>query len=1164
MRHVAPPLILLAAALPAVAADPAGEPPAAEAPVSAQPLSGDAVLWRSARVWEARHRGDLARQVLEKLARAQPNNRRVTLEIGLVELRSARFDEAKKTLERLRKEAPGSAETRELETAYRVMTRDRVQLAAIGRLLELDRRDEAEPALQKLFPDGPPGHTLGIDYYRIVARLPNGWARARAGFEQLIADNPDDPRYRLALAEHLTLNSETRARGLDMFPELATRDDVRRDEVMTGWRRGLGRASSAQVSAAMLRRYAELAPDDPEAQAWAQAGRLPAAQQGSEQADAPVDPAAARRERQLRQTLADARQKEEARDPQAALDAYRRATAIAPRSADALLGEVRALAALQRFDEAEARVTNWGRRAPREAWPTINRARADIFSARSAALLDKGENGDALRALEAAQALVPADPWTRLDLARLYARLGAPQEGRSLMEEGLDFASRQDVDARYAQALYLASLDADADALAALAAIPPAKRSPGVLALQARLEQRQGLTQARALHQAGDHRAAVARLQSLPPSNDPQRVAALAEAWADIGEFDAALRTLDAAHTADDPELRLPLMRLYVLELAQRDTELLALADALQPRASGVDTRKELQRRRVGALRRLAAAQQQSNDRRSALKRIDAALAQAPDDRALRELRADLLLDDGQPRAAAALYTALLAEDDKNPDLRLSLARALEQLGRRGEARAQIEHVLATVASDDVERRVAAARRLRAENDRARAAAVLAPLVAAHPGNAALREEAGWLARSDQRYEDALREFRAAQSQRRDDAGLDDAIAAIEARRRGFVSSGVDISDKSGDAGLSDTQLITLPVELRWARGYDGHFFAHADSVRIDAGRLPADYDVAAQYGTVQANGPLSLANFPDGSRQRQSGVALGIGYESDQWRIDLGTTPIGFEVEDVVGGLRFSTELGPLDVQFDASRRPVTSSLVAYAGAKDPVSGRVWGGVRRDGGSARLARYGERFSASLTTELAWYEGRNVPDNRYYGGRVGTDYKLYAGTTQTVYAGLAASYWNYQHNQRYYSFGHGGYYSPQSYVTVSLPLEWRGRYGPLSYQLRAALSHSNSKEDDALFYPHDAALQAEADSSPLPSGYADPLYEGGKGNGWGRSLQARVEYQLAGPLVIGARAGLDRSDYYEPNFFSLYFRWMLDDGEPLEIPPRPPQLYADF
>jgi FOG: EAL domain len=48
---------------------------------------------------------------------------------------------------------------------------------------------------------------------------------------------------------------------------------------------------------------------------------------------------------------------------------------------------------------------------------------------------------------------------------------------------------------------------------------------------------------------------------------------------------------------------------------------------------------------------------------------------------------------------------------------------------------------------------------------------------------------------------------------------------------------------------------------------------------------------------------------------------------------MDIGTTPMGFDVVDVVGSLSYSNDLGPIGYTVNAHRRPISSSVLAFAG---------------------------------------------------------------------------------------------------------------------------------------------------------------------------------------------------------------------------------------
>ncbi|MGB1561066.1 MAG: cellulose synthase subunit BcsC-related outer membrane protein [Sinimarinibacterium flocculans] len=1113
-------------------------------------------LWRSAWTWEARGRGDLARAALEKLLRARPRDVELMLDIALIELRANRVDAAREMRERMQRVAPGHRALDELDTAIRVLGRERIRLASVRRLQELSRHEEALAELRSLFPDGPPRHTLGLEYWRIVADMPDGWAAARDGFAALVDAHPTDPRYELALAEHLTAQAPTRPQGLRRLLALDAREDLRRDALVAAWRRALQRADADEVTPQMLQHYAALVPDDPEARAWAQAGRLPR-RTVTAASPVPDDPALVRGRSLLEQGATDH-----------ALAYFERAAGRDASSVDAARGRVQALIALGRADEAVSVAD-----ALRAADPATRRARAGLraeaLAARARARLDRGERSLALRDFETALALQPDDPWLRYDLAREYAALGVPEEGEALMREALGKGA-DSVDARFALALYLENIDREREVIEVLAAVPSARRTDGMRALEARARLR--VARETAAREAAEGRIDAARRTLAAAealATDAAAVESLARSWIDLGDVPRARRLVEErlARQPGDPDLQLA--RLRVLEASADEG---AYADALrtlQDRADwSEDEARELDARAHALDLQRIAALRRSGDAAAALVLADERLARTAEATAqealLRERAAALVLL-GRPDLAASAYATLIERAPDDPALHLDHADALAAAGQAQAARAAVRAALARTRDEDVDLRLSVARRLRASGDRDEAAALLAVLRTQAPHDAGVLEESGWLSRASGDDAAARRYFAAAQRQAPDKPALAEALEAIDARRQGWISAGVDIESKPGAPGISDVLTLQVPVEWRWPQAGGGHWFGQVDRVHLDVGRLPADYDEAALYGTVQARGPEALDGFADGYTPRAQGTALGIGYENARVRVDIGSTPIGFDEEDVVGGLRVFARSGAIDWTFDVSRRPVTSSLVSYAGARDPASDRIWGGVRRNGVSGRAAYYGARHSASLTLDAARFDGREVPDNDYFGARAAYDWRVFDRSGDRLFVGVSASYWNYRRNQRFYTYGHGGYYSPQSYLNVALPLQWLGARGRWTYELFASISHSDSDERSVPFYPTDPALQAQALASPLPAGFDAPVYEGGGGSGTGHSLRAALEYRLAPLWALGARAALDRSDYYEPDFFALYLRRVFSEpGGVLREPPRPPRRYGDY
>ncbi|MDP3856336.1 MAG: cellulose synthase subunit BcsC-related outer membrane protein [Stagnimonas sp.] len=374
-------------------------------------------------------------------------------------------------------------------------------------------------------------------------------------------------------------------------------------------------------------------------------------------------------------------------------------------------------------------------------------------------------------------------------------------------------------------------------------------------------------------------------------------------------------------------------------------------------------------------------------------------------------------------------------------------------------------------------------------------------------------------------------------------------------QRESSLMLALDLIDKPGDAGISRYRSRQLPLQYQGPLGRAGRLELQLDAVSVDAGRLPADFAAAAPYGQLQAVGPT--ASGYAGRSQSAEGWAPSLAYRQGPWSFDVGSTPLGFPVEDLVGGLRYGGDWGEFDYAVEAHRRPLSSSLLAYAGARDPVSGETWGGVRDSGLGLRLARYERRWSGFGSLGLSALRGEQVADNRQWNLRLGGDWELLNREDQRLYVGLTLSHQRYAENLRYYSFGQGGYYSPQRRSALSLPLDWRGRHRAFSWQLQAVAVLTRTREDDSLFFPTRPDLQAAAATRLAASGDT-AVYEGGDGGGFGYSLTAALEYRLSPHWALGGRTDLDRSEFYEPLQFNLYLRRWLDGAPegPL-VPPRP-------
>lgn len=833
----------------------------------------------------------------------------------------------------------------------------------------------------------------------------------------------------------------------------------------------------------------------------------------------------------------------------------------------ALRSLVRLLQEQQRHDEIDPLIADASRRL-RGSGAELRALRAELLSVQGDELIAQRKRSPALQRLEESIALAPDNAWTRYTLARLYRDLNLPVLGRAVMTDGLAAAPTSEM--RYATALYLNAVDDIDTATAVLAPIPEAGRSDGMRALAANLAAQRLLRDARLRLAEGRDAEARALLEQAATvaRDDPHMLASIGREWIGLGETDKGLALVGdwlAAHR-DEPHLDIRLRYGELLAAADRDDALaawIAESRALPGITAAQQTAFDDQALRL-ALRRTdrLIGEDDLAGARKALYAVPA--AQQTDRRWLLTL-ADLREADGDYRGAAEAARQVLATQPQDAGARLTLARMLERTGQEEQALALVRDVLADTPDDDIDTRLSVARRFTAMRRTDEAGAVVDDLARRYPDRADITVQQGRIAQARGDFRGAAARYRTAQDLERREgvvAGPDGtpagrALAGLEARRQGEVATAVLQSNKSGDTGVSRLHATEIPLFVRIPHGYTGHLFFHADTVLLDAGTLRGDsFAASSEFGKIAALGNAGLGRID----QTDRGVALAAGYEYDganqSWRADLGTTPLGFTEQTVVGGFRYRADLGVASASVDVSRRAVTSSLVSYAGATDPVTGETWGGVVRNGIHLRYARDVGRLNLFADVGAGLYTGHNVVTNREFTVRTGVDVPVYTQRNHRVTSGLVLNYWRYSDNQRFYTFGHGGYYSPQRYFSFGVPLDWTGRYAKWSWRLQGSAGWSFTYEDAVAFYPTRPDLQAQA---------GNPVYGGGSGGGFSYTLGATLEYTFAPHWVAGAGFQIDRSRDYAPNRAMVWLRYLFDRRQdPVPFPPNPVRPYSVY
>lgn len=360
-----------------------------------------------------------------------------------------------------------------------------------------------------------------------------------------------------------------------------------------------------------------------------------------------------------------------------------------------------------------------------------------------------------------------------------------------------------------------------------------------------------------------------------------------------------------------------------------------------------------------------------------------------------------------------------------------------------------------------------------------------------------------------------------------------------------------DYWGSSGTPGVSNLRALTQMLQLDTPLA-GGTFFNRLELVEMDAGSLP-DAPYQERFGSC------AEVDCSGMERQRQRGTTVAAGWHDDRWSFDLGTTPLGFEVVDWVGGASVKGDWQRVGWSATLSRRPINSSLLSYAGASDPGSGLIWGGVRANGVRLDLSHDlggNTGFWGSVQQHLL--TGKNVPDNWRTRLMGGSYYKLVNEEQRRVSVGLSSMWWHYQQDLGGYTLGQGGYYSPQRYLSLALPVSYRQRVQDWSWELGGSASWSKARTDDSRRYPLPGLLP-----DGLPD--QDATVAGGSSSGMGYTLNALVERRLTDHWRIGGRIDIQQADDYAPSHATLFLRYTFKPWRgDLDMPPLPLTPYGEF
>ncbi|HEY8614409.1 MAG TPA: cellulose synthase subunit BcsC-related outer membrane protein [Roseomonas sp.] len=1061
----------------------------AAAPALAQG-SGVGVLIEQAGFWRGQGQPARAAVALERALTAQPSHPDALAAAAMTQLEMGQRGVAETYLERLRQVAPGDERIARLEDTLR---------GSAKRAVPSTRGPDREAGLKAL----GGGDT----------------ARAAQVFEAALAQNPADTASLggLGLAR-LRQGRSAEARELLARAAAGSSEEARR------WVAPLDEAAFAVELAEARRQVALGAPDTAEA-LLLRALRRDALDLA--EAEALLGDLALRRGEL---TEAEAR--------------FRNAQYRRPALPAARYGLLESLRRQGRIAEAEA----------------LARQLAAAASARGDALrAEAGRTEDpesALIALRDALAAAPANSGARLDLARLLARQGRGGEGRVLMEEGL--SASPGADSVLAAALYAEGERRFTDGIRLLERVPDRLRAADHTRLLRSLRWQAEIAAVMGQDPAGLRGALLAIASRTDPTGEAalRAVRALLRAGDREGAAEAARLAL-ATPRAASPLARIALAGFLADAGMEREA-----ADLLRPLNADAGL-APAQRRQLATLSEAV---------------TPARVAAAPKPMPVEAEPSRLYQGARDPRVAARIAGAVLRRDPRNVEARVGAVEAALAQRDLAAAEALVAEGRLLNASDP-RVSVMEARLARATGDRRRAQTALQ--LAADQRRAQIGGSgAASLASAETPYRRTMlagegpvssfipldsdpasavvgnvtpSQLRASEDPLLSEIGRQ--LAEVNEAASGRIVPNLTFRARSGDRGLERLREYGGGVEAAMPLPtVGGELSARVQAVTIDTGGLNSSISNLRRFGSNAVVLPNAFGSVTPAQEaaltpreNSATGVGLGIAYARNGVTVDLGSTPLGFREQNILGGVELTPRLSEtFQLRLRGERRAVTDSLLSWSGMRDPQSGAGFGGVVRNTGRAQIEYFSGRVGAYAGAGYSSITGHNVADNNRIEAGAGLSYAIFRNPDEELVTGLDLNYFAYDKNLRLFTLGHGGYFSPQTYVGASIPVDYRARRGNWAYHIGGSIGVAHFREKSMPYYPTNGALQAVLEAQAGADSNISAFYPSQRQTSVTAGARADVEYAITPSLRIGASARYDRSADFNETRGLVYARYRFD------------------
>jgi len=346
------------------------------------------------------------------------------------------------------------------------------------------------------------------------------------------------------------------------------------------------------------------------------------------------------------------------------------------------------------------------------------------------------------------------------------------------------------------------------------------------------------------------------------------------------------------------------------------------------------------------------------------------------------------------------------------------------------------------------------------------------------------------------------------------------------------ISAGFYLQSQDGEKGLTSFSKYVLPIDYDYYSLQKRiHFYIDSDILHLYNGKLD------------------SLASFEDygfGTTQQENTLEYDIGFmpkvglDVKQYHFMIGTTPLGSKISPELTALLsayFTKNRWMATIKLE--QKELDETMLSFVGerAKDDTQEVYWGRVVK-----RAATFGISYDAPVNLSLNILYAPEI-----FGENVETNSEMKAIFTAIYYPvvqdldymqiGAIAIYDSYDKNENLFTYGHGGYFSPQSFLMTGVFTEFGEHLDEdLYYKAKLALGFETYSVDDTKKFPlNDGVVDSDA------------IVEGYNAQGIDYKVALQVGYRINRDLDFISGFSFEKFEDYTTHEFTLAFVYRFGD-----------------